>query len=64
MTKYNNMNVKLSKSQLHKLKSATANATGVTLRISSNIFSNFTVTNFPTKLLLTNTKIVNIHKLL
>ena len=64
MTKYNNMNVKLSKSRLHKLKSATANATGVTLRISSNIFSNSTATNFPTKLSLTNTHIVNIHKLL
>lgn len=64
MTKYKNINVKLSKLQLRKLKPATANATEVTLRISSNIFSNSTATNFPTKLLLTNTNIVNIHKLL
>ena len=62
MTQYNNINGKLSKSQPDKLKSVTTNATGVTLRISSNIFSNSNVSNFPTKLLLSKTQIVRVHE--
>ena len=34
MTQYNNVNVKLSNSYLYKLKSATENATEVTLKLS------------------------------
>ena len=55
MTQYNSLNVKLSKSQLNKLKSAIKNETDVILRISSNLISNSDdETNFPHKLLLTN----------
>ena len=34
MTQYNSLNVKLSNSQLNKLKSAITNETGVVLRLS------------------------------
>ena len=37
MTQYNSLNVKLSNSQLNKLKSAIKNETDVVLRISSNM---------------------------
>ena len=37
MTKYNNLNVKLSDSQLNKLKSAIKNKTEVILKLSSNM---------------------------
>ena len=37
MTQYNSSNVKLSNSQLNKLKSATKNETEVVLRSSSNM---------------------------
>ena len=37
MTQYNSLNVKLSNSQLNKLKSATKNETDVVLRLSLNI---------------------------
>ena len=37
MTQYNTLNVKLSKSQLNKLKSGIKNGTEVTLKISSNV---------------------------
>ena len=37
MTQYNTLNVKLSHSQLNKLKSAIKNNTEVTLKISSNV---------------------------
>ena len=36
MTQYNSLNVKLSNSQLNKLKSAIKNETEVVLRLSSN----------------------------
>ena len=39
MTQYNNLNVKLSNSQLNKLKSAIKNGT-VFLRLSSNMVGN------------------------
>ena len=40
MTQYNSLNVKLSNSQLNKLKSLIKNETDIVLRISSNMFSN------------------------
>ena len=39
MVEYNKVNVKLSDSQLKKLKSATKNQTGVTLRINVKMFN-------------------------
>ena len=55
MTQYNSLNVKLSNSQLNKLKSSIKNETDVVLRISSNMVSNSNDnTNFPHDLLLTN----------
>ena len=60
MTQYNSLNVKLSNSQLNKLKSAIKMETEVVLRLSSNIGNN--ETNFPHKLLLTNTQVSNLRK--
>ena len=57
MTQYNSLNVKLSNSQLSKLKSSIKNETDVVLRISSNM-----VGNFPLELLLTNRQVANIRK--
>ena len=37
MTQYNMLNVKLSNSQINKLKSGIKNGTAVTLKISSNV---------------------------
>ena len=61
MTQYNSFNVKLSKSQLNKLKSAIKNETEVVLRLSSNIICD-NESNFPHKLLLTNRQVVNLRK--
>ena len=48
MTQYNSLNVKISNSQLNKLKSSIKNETDVVLRISSNMVSNSNDnTNFP-----------------
>ena len=52
MTQYNSFNVKLSNSQLNKLKSATKNESEVVLRLSSNMIGK-NETNFPHELLLT-----------
>ena len=61
MTQYNSLNVKLSNSQLNKLKSSKKN--DVVLRISSNMVSNSNDnTNFPHELLLTNRQIANIRR--
>ena len=63
MTQYNSLHVKLSNSQLNKLKSSIKNETDVVLRISSNIVSNSNDnTNFPHELLLTNRQVANIRK--
>ena len=63
MTLYNSSNVKLSNSQLHKLKSAIKNQSEVVLRLSSNMISNSdNETNFPHKLLLTNRQVSNLPK--
>ena len=63
MTQYNSLNVKLSNSQLNKLKSPTKNETDVVLRISSSMvgYSNDNI-NFPHELLLTNRQVANICK--
>ena len=48
MSQYNTLNVKLSNSQLNKLKSAIQNGTKVTLRLSSNVFGDSNdENNFP-----------------
>ena len=63
MTQYNSLNVKLSNSQLHKLKSSIKNETDVVLRISSDMVSNSNDNiNFPHELLLTNRQVANIRK--
>ena len=61
MFKYNSLNVKLSNSQLNKLKSAIKNETEVVLRLSSNAIGD-NETNFPHKLLLTNRQVTNLRK--
>ena len=63
MTQYNSLNVKLSNSQLSKLKSAIKNENDVVLRISSNMVGNSNDnTNFPHELSLTNRQVENICK--
>ena len=52
MAQYNSLNIKVSNSQLNKLKSATKNETEVALKLSSNMIGD-DETNFPRKLLLT-----------
>ena len=61
MTKHNSLNVKLSNSQLNKLKSTIKSETGLVLRLSSNIVGD-DETNFPHKLLLTNRQVENLRK--
>ena len=62
MAQYNSLNVRLSNSQLNKLKSAIKNETDV-LRISSDMVGNSNDnTNFPHKLLLTDRQVANIRK--
>ena len=63
MTQYNRLNVKLSNSQLNKLKSAIKNETDFVSRLSSNMIGNSEdETNFPHKLLLTNRKVANLRR--
>ena len=50
MIEYNKVNVKLSNSQLSKLKTAAKNQTGVTLRMNIKMFNG---NNLPDELLLT-----------
>ena len=60
MTQQNNLNVKLSNSQLNKLKSAIKNETNAVLRLSSNMSGNSEdETNFPHKLLLNNRQVAD-----
>ena len=61
MTQYNSLNVKLSNSQLNKLKSAIKNKTEIVLRLSSNMIGD-DATNFLHKLLLTNRQVGNLRK--
>ena len=63
MTQYNTLNVKLSNSQLNKLKSGIKNGTEVTLNLLSNLIGNSNdETNFLHKLLLTDTQVSKIRK--
>ena len=63
MTQYNSLHVKLSKSQLNKLKSSIKNDTDVVLRISSNMVGDSNNnTNLPHELLLTNRQVANVRK--
>ena len=53
----------MSNSQLNKLKSTIKNGTEVTLNLSSNLIINSNnETNFPHKLLLTNTQVSKLRK--
>ena len=61
MTQYNSLNVKLSNSQLKKLKSAIKNETEVVLRPSSNMIGD-NQGNFPDNLLLTNRQVANLRE--
>ena len=62
MTQYNSLNVKLSNSQLNKLKSSIKNENDVVLRISNMVSNSNDNTNFPHELLLTNRRVANIRK--
>ena len=53
--------MRLSNSQLNKLKSETKNETEVVLRLSSKMIGD-NETNFPQKLLLTNRQVSNLRK--
>ena len=58
MTQCSSLNVKLSNSQLWKLKSAIKNETDLVLRLSSNMIGNSDEnTNLPRELLLTNRQV-------
>ena len=61
MTQYNSLNVKLSNSQLNKLKSAINNESEIVLRLPLNMIGD-NKTNFPHELLLTNTQVSNLRK--
>ena len=63
MTQYNTLNVKLSNSPLNNLRSAIKYGIEITLNFSSNFIGHSNVeTNFPHKLLLTDTKVSEIRK--
>ena len=63
MTQYNSLNLKLSNSQLDKLKSAIEDGTEVVLRLSSNMIGDSDdKINFPHELLLTNRQVSNLRK--
>ena len=61
MTQYNSLNVKLSNSQLNKLKSEIKNENEVVLRLSSKIIGD-NETNFPHKLLLNDRQVASLRK--
>ena len=61
MTQYNSLNVKLSNSQLNKLKSAIKNECEVVLRLLPNMIGD-NENNFLHKLLLINRQVANIRK--
>ena len=63
MTQYNTLNVKLSNSQVNKLKSGIKNNTEVTLKTSSNVVGDSNdENNFLHRLLLTNTQVSKLRK--
>ena len=58
MYQYNTLNVKLSNSQLDKLKSGIKSGTEITLKIYSNVVVDSNdENNFPHKILLSNTQV-------
>ena len=61
MTQYNSLNIKLSNSQLKKIKSAIKNETGVVFRLSLNMDGD-DETNFPHKILFHNRQVPNLRK--
>ena len=63
MNKYNNLNVKLSNSQLSKLKPGIKSHTEVTLNLPSNMIGNSNDESyFPHQLILTDTQVSRICK--
>ena len=63
MTQYNSLNVKLSNSQLNKIKYGIKNGAEVTLKLSTNVVGDSNDENsFPYKFLLTNTQVPRLHK--
>ena len=63
MTQYNSLNVKVSNSQLNKLKSGIKNESEVVLRLSSNMIGDpDDKINFLHELLLTNRQVANLRK--
>ena len=63
MTQYNRVNVKLSNSQLNKVKSVIKNENDVVIRLSPNMIGDSNdETNFPHELLLTERHISSIRK--
>ena len=65
MTQYNKINIKLSNSQLNKLKLATKNETEVIIRICPNMIGDSNdETNIPHELLLTDRQVSSICKAL
>ena len=65
MTQYNTLNVKLSNSQLNKLKSRIKNGTETTLNLSSNLIWNSSSNDesiFSHKILLADTQVSEICK--
>ena len=63
MTQYNRLNVKLSNSQLNKLKSSIKNETEVVIRLSPNMIGDSNdKDNFPHELLLTDRQVSGIRK--
>ena len=65
MTQYNTSNLKLSNSQLNKLKSGIKNGTEITLKLSSNVVDDSNDdSKFLHKLLLTSTQASKLRKAL
>ena len=63
MTQYNALNIKLTNSQLKKLKSGTKNGSEVTLNLSSNVIGDSDdENNSPHKLLLPDTQVSRLRK--
>ena len=63
MAQYNRVNVKLSNSQVSKLKSAIKNETDIVIRLPPNMIGDSNdETNFPHELLLTDRQVCSIRK--
>ena len=63
MTRYNRVNVKLSRPQLNKLKAAIQNENDVVITLSPNMIGDSNdKTNFPHELLLTERQVSSIRR--